>query len=74
VSGNTLVHMIGGQIVMRLDSREKFAVKHSTKVDMIQVLHVDDEAGFLGLRNNVWNCRAASKRTLLLLLMWPKER
>jgi PAS domain S-box-containing protein len=39
--------MIGGQIVMRLDSREKFAVKHSTKVDMIQVLHVDDEAGFL---------------------------
>jgi DNA-binding NtrC family response regulator len=39
--------MIGGQIVMRLDSREKFAVKHSTKADMIQVLHVDDEAGFL---------------------------
>lgn len=32
---------------MRLDSREKSAMKVSTKADVIQVLHVDDDTGFL---------------------------
>ena len=32
---------------MRLDSREKSAMKASTKVGAIQVLHVDDDTGFL---------------------------
>jgi PAS domain S-box-containing protein len=32
---------------VRLDSREKSAMKASTKVDVIQVLHVDDDTGFL---------------------------
>jgi len=32
---------------VRLDSREKSAMKASTKVDVIQALHVDDDTGFL---------------------------
>jgi PAS domain S-box-containing protein len=34
-------------MVVRLDSKEKLVVKSSAKVDIIQVLHVDDDAGFL---------------------------
>jgi DNA-binding NtrC family response regulator len=39
--------MIRSQIVVQPDSREKSAMKASTKVDVIQVLHVDDDTGFL---------------------------
>jgi len=39
--------MIRSQIFVQLDSREKSAMKASTKVDVIQVLHVDDDTGFL---------------------------
>jgi DNA-binding NtrC family response regulator len=41
------VQMIRSQIVLRPDSREKSAVQSSTKVGLIQVLHVDDDVSFL---------------------------
>ncbi len=44
---NALVHIIRSQIVVRLDSGEKVVMKTSTKANMIQILHVDDDTGFL---------------------------